>query len=195
MAKKDPKEIREELGLTIKLAAAIPAVQEAEYFRPTAKQRKLKAAFLMSCKSVPNDPSLITLDLVKQYVKTSDIDIWWPVPGFATWFRRAESVSERLNYLFHLRLDAITEILESEDEVFTARDKIAAGAELDKIARTVVEAADALEKASAERKKTPEELAEEAFTILKRKKEDAKQQAAKDARVVTVTMPEMGNSK
>lgn len=154
MAKIDISILKEELmsnketttAISPKVSQSALAETDPEYFKPTAKQRKLKAAFRAQCKDMPSDRTLIKPDFVKKYIKTDDITNWWNIPGFASWFRREEAVAERLQYLYHLRLDAVEAVLEDEAGIYTAKDKIAAGAELDKIAKTLVDAADAVDK-------------------------------------------------
>jgi hypothetical protein len=163
-----------------------------EYFRPTARQRKLKAAFRSVCKTMPRNRTDITLAFVKQHISSSDVDNWWTVPGFIAWFRREESVAERMQYLYQLRLDSLEDILESDDGTVTSRDKLAAGAELDKIAKTLSEAANMVEKKDsrtvAERVKEEMELAR-----LPSQVEIAEGQAVNRPAKTPVTMPEFGN--
>jgi hypothetical protein len=119
---------------------------DAEYFRPSAKQRKLKEAFRTVCKSLPTDRREITLEFVRGFIESKDIERWWCLPGFISWFRRDEAVGDRLQYLYQLRLDAIEAVLEDDSGAITPREKLAAGAELDKVAKTLTEASSQVEK-------------------------------------------------
>jgi hypothetical protein len=150
------------------------ALSDPEYFRPTAKQRKLKQAFRAACKVMPNDRKEITPDYVCSYVKSDDIRDWWGIPGFAAWFRRDEAIAERLQYLYHLRLDAIEEVLENDAGIYTARDKISAGAELDKVAKTIAEAQGAVDNTNRD-SRSMEEKIKEAYDAAKKKEAGATQ--------------------
>jgi hypothetical protein len=144
------------------------ALSDPEYFRPTAKQRKLKQAFRAACKIMPNDRKEIVPDYVCSYVKSDDIRGWWGIPGFAAWFRRDEAIAERLQYLYHLRLDAIEEVLENDAGIYTARDKISAGAELDKVAKTIAEAQGAVDSVGKDTRSMEEKI-KEAYDAAKKK--------------------------
>jgi hypothetical protein len=97
-----------------------------------------------------------------------------------------------MQYLYQLRLDAIEDVLESDDGTVTARDKLAAGAELDKVAKTLSEAASMVEK------KDSRSLSERIKEEMELAREVTPQQIAgetiegRPART-PVTMPEMGN--
>jgi len=117
-----------------------------EYFRPTVKQRKLKEAFRTACKNLPTNRMEITKEFILQHVTSKDLDTWWGLPGFKPWFRKDEAIAERLNHLYQLRLDAIEAVLADDSNVFTAKDKIQAGAQLDSIAKAMVDAAEVIQK-------------------------------------------------
>lgn len=164
-----------------------------EFFKPTAKMRKLKEAFYIAARGqLPIDRSEINGTLIKQYILGDDINLWQSIPGFMAWFRSDEVVSDRLHRLYQLRLDAIEEILEDDSNVYTARDKLNAGAELDKITKTISEAKDALETSRRGPVKSREEMIQEALEKA-RQTETPKQVAEKAQAAIkgptTVVLP------
>jgi hypothetical protein len=120
-------------------------IVSAESFKPVAIQRRVKNAFYSKCPVIPTNPSDITLDLVRSYVDDGRVELWWRVPGFISWFTTPEAIASRLNYAMQLRMDTIVEILEDDTGLFSAKDKLAAGAEIDKIAKTLMDASSAIE--------------------------------------------------
>ncbi len=162
----DLKDMEKELKATV-LPAVRPeseqtavSVHNPEYFKPTVKQRKLKSAFHNACKRRPTDPNEITVEFVRKYIISRDLENWWGLPGFIGWFRREEIISDRLAHLYQLRIDAIEEVLSDESNVYTARDKISAGEQLDKIAKTMVDAADAMNSAHKDMRSMEDKVAE-----------------------------------
>jgi hypothetical protein len=149
-----------ELTTTEETALSLVNLCNPEYFKPTVKQRKLKSAFHMACKSRPTNKAEITLDFVLKFIISKDIKSWWDVPGFQMWFKKEEVIADRLAHLYQLRLDAIEQVLSDESEVYTAKDKISAGSELDKIAKTLTEAADSLNAVSKDTRSMEEKVSE-----------------------------------
>ena len=161
-----------------------------EYFRPTAKMRKFKEAFYLAARGqLPQNRSDINADFIKQFILGNDINLWHTIPGFMAWLRRDEAVADRLHRLYQLRLDAIEEILEDNTSTYTARDKINAGAELDKITKTISEAADALEVGKRGPIKSREEMIQEALD--KARKVDTPTQIADKAKAAIPTQTEI----
>ena len=148
--------------------------------------RKLKEAFYLAAKGqLPSNRSEINAAFIKRFVLGNDIDSWYPVPGFMAWFHRDEAVSDRLNRLYQLRLDAIEEILEDNSSAYTARDKLAAGTELDKIAKTLIEAEGALDNHKVAPTKSMEEMIQEALDKARQTMTPG-QIAEKDKQTVTI---------
>lgn len=88
-------------------------------YHPTGEQRRAKATFwhrFHSADIPPCEPQDITLAIAENLVSSgSRLERWWSDPGFAAWFRNAEEFRERVEFLTHLALDAITDVLISED--------------------------------------------------------------------------------
>lgn len=87
-------------------------------YLPSYEQRKSKSAFWLRWQQLeipPCDPRDITLTVAQQLVTEPKLDRWWGEPGFSAWFRNAEEFRERVEFLANLALDAVTDILVSED--------------------------------------------------------------------------------
>lgn len=140
----DIDEVNREIDKALATKAK-PEITTEVMFQPIPSQRKAKSLFFKRCPVIPDNRLDISLPLVREYVKDERVDLWWRVPGFVKWFISDESVASRLTDLMHLRLDAISEILEDESGLYSAKDKLSAGSELDKVAKTITDAKEAVE--------------------------------------------------
>lgn len=92
---------------------------------PTPEQRKAKerfwAPFLAGDTPVPP-----TMDLAAALKFAGDrrLKQWWDLPGFQDWFFNREEFKERVEFIAHLALDGIEEVL--KDRMATASAKVAA---------------------------------------------------------------------
>lgn len=87
-------------------------------YLPSPEERRVKSAFHQRFQSLDIPPCLmqdITLSIAQSLAPDRRLDRWWEVPGFKEWFRNAEEFRERVEYLTSLALDAVTEILISDD--------------------------------------------------------------------------------
>jgi len=81
-------------------------------FSPTAAMRRLKATFWASFEG---EADSITAKLVTEVTDNTSVTRWWSVEGFKTWFLAKNEHEARHQYLHSLALDALEEILLSDD--------------------------------------------------------------------------------
>lgn len=85
-------------------------------YNPSEEQRKLKSAFWLRFNDAPYcDPRSITLAVAQKLVPDKRLDRWWSINGFREWFSNAEEWRERAENLAHLALNAIEQVLRSDD--------------------------------------------------------------------------------
>ena len=83
---------------------------------PNNEQRRTKSAFWSRFMDNPIcDPSQITLAIALKFVSHSALERWWKQPGFQDWFKNKEEFRERIEHLVHLGMDALEQILMSDD--------------------------------------------------------------------------------
>ena len=83
---------------------------------PTEAQIRTKSKFWASLADHPliggKAPSLA---LIKQVTQSAAIEGWWRKPGFKEWFLNERASDERLDWLLHLSMSALEDILLSTD--------------------------------------------------------------------------------
>lgn len=87
-------------------------------YLPSPQERRIKAAFWNRYTALdipPCEVTDITLAVAQSLSPEPRLDKWWSIPGFAEWFRNAEEFRERVEFLTSLALDALTDILVSDD--------------------------------------------------------------------------------
>ncbi len=92
---------------------------------PTAEQRRAKerfwSPFMQGDTPVPHPIDLAT---ALRYGGDSRIRQWWGLPGFIDWFTNQQEFRERIEFIAHLALDGIEEVL--RDRMATGSAKVAA---------------------------------------------------------------------
>lgn len=87
------------------------ATTELTYL-PSAEQRRAKSSFWSRFNDNPIcDPSEISLAIALRFVADGRLSRWWSQDGFKEWFRNGEEFRHRVEYLAHLALDALENVL------------------------------------------------------------------------------------
>lgn len=87
------------------------AASEMTYL-PSPEQRRAKSAFWTRFNDNPIcAPADISLPLALRYINDERLTRWWPQAGFADWFRNADEFRQRIEYLVHLSLDTLENVL------------------------------------------------------------------------------------
>lgn len=93
--------------------------------KPTSDQRQVKerfwAPFMRGDIQVPQKVDLAT---ALRYGSDRRISQWWDIPGFQDWFLNSEEFKDRVEFIAHLALDGIEEVL--RDRTATASSRVAA---------------------------------------------------------------------
>ncbi|TGN99699.1 hypothetical protein PN36_34995 [Candidatus Thiomargarita nelsonii] len=90
----------------------IAEVIDEVIFRPSSEQRRTKAAFWVRHAENPLvSADKITLSFAQQITRDSRLKNWWKSSGFLEWFTNQDEFRQRVEYLAHLALDAIEDIL------------------------------------------------------------------------------------
>lgn len=97
---------------TQKDAKKLGAVLEDIVFLPSPAQRKTKAAFWTVLNDNPiADKDHITMASVVHVTGDTRVHKWWGQEGFQEWFCNKDEFRQRLEYLAHLALDTVEEVL------------------------------------------------------------------------------------
>lgn len=110
-----------------KLEALLVNAKETTIFSPSSDQRKAKNRFWVAIadKGIPEVPPEEEFALASQFAGDSRIDKWWDLAGFREWFLNSREFVQRLEYLSHVVLDTMEDILVNPDAQANAR--VAAG--------------------------------------------------------------------
>lgn len=96
--------------------AKIAQVIDDLLFVPNMEQRRVKAAFWAKYASNPlSDLNKITAVLVNKIVDDNRIPRWWSMYGFREWFLNEDEYKQRLEYIAHLALDTLEDVLTNPD--------------------------------------------------------------------------------
>jgi len=91
-------------------------------FLPSPEQRKTKTAFYAIFNDNPLcDRNAITRDMAISLTGDTRLMKWWRVEGFRDWFINADEFRQRAEYLSHLALDTMEEVLLDRDANTAAR--------------------------------------------------------------------------
>lgn len=92
---------------------------------PTPEQRKAKERFWGPFMAGDIQvPPTIDLPLALRFGGDSRISKWWDLSGFQDWFLNQEEFRQRVEFIAHLALDSIEEVL--KDRTATSNAKVAA---------------------------------------------------------------------
>lgn len=87
------------------------AVSELTYL-PSPQERRAKSAFWARFAENPLcEPSAISASLAARFAGENRVLKWWSEPGFSDWFRNQDEFRQRIEYLAHLGLDTLEQIL------------------------------------------------------------------------------------
>lgn len=89
---------------------------------PLPEHRKAKATFwsYFMGNELPA-PEAVDLALARRHCGDSRITNWWTYPGFEDWFCNSEEFKQRIEFLAHLALDNIEDILRDKQANSTAK--------------------------------------------------------------------------
>lgn len=95
-------------------------------FMPSTMQRRIKAAFWTKFSQNPiADVGSITAELAARIAGNQNVKKWWSQPGFQEWFLNEDEFRQKLEYLAHLALDTIEEVLLNPDANVNAKSSMA----------------------------------------------------------------------
>lgn len=84
--------------------------------RPTEAMAQVKARYWAQLSERPLVANAQhTLALVKQLTQSASVESWWRKPGFREWFLNERAVEEKLEWLSHIALAALEDILLNTD--------------------------------------------------------------------------------
>lgn len=97
-------------------AVSLSDADLARSFRPTEAQVRAKAKYLSAVLQNPLEgASLEPLARAKKLTRSAALAGWWQRPGFKDWFLSGDTVGEQLQWLEHLALEAIQDLLLNTD--------------------------------------------------------------------------------
>jgi hypothetical protein len=100
----------------------IAALVEDMVYVPTPTQRQVKAAYWAVWGDNPTtDSNSITLAAVMQITNDGRVSKWWSQPGFREWFTNRDEFRQRTEYLAHIALDTLEQLLVDPDANASAR--------------------------------------------------------------------------
>ena len=101
-------------GVLLSKTALASEADLAGSFSPTEPQVRCKARFWQRMGAFP-PAGPMTLALAQHLTGSGYLASWWQRPGFKEWFLSADSVNEKLEWLYHLALKSAEQILSSDD--------------------------------------------------------------------------------
>jgi hypothetical protein len=111
------------------------------FSQPTSDQRQTKerfwGLFMQGDAEVPSEVDLAT---ALRFGQDKRISTWWDIPGFRDWFLNKQEFKDRVEFMAHLALDGIQEVL--QDKTATPASRVAA-------AKLALEVANKLPKAGS----------------------------------------------
>lgn len=102
----------------------LASVLEEVVWTPRPEQRRAKATWLAYLDQVVGGVDM-TAAQVARITREPRIRTWWRDPDFVSWFENREEFRHRVEYIAHLALDAIEEILQDPKANANARIRAA----------------------------------------------------------------------
>ena len=165
----------------------IPTVVEEtalDIFRPSKLMKQLKAEFYSQSRG-RDLPAILDIEDVLKVIPDRRVRNWWENPSFCSWFMNGSEHVQKVDYLLARQLDNLEEIIEGDSELYSVKDKLAAGKQ---IMEYMKEFANNKDKSNGERELTAGDKMELAKAMMKQMKED-KEKADIDDIIPSVSLP------
>ncbi len=141
----------------------------ADMFKPSRDMQKLKAAFYSLSKNKMIDPESITADVVNKATGSNLVFNWWRNESFVAWFKNADDIVAKINYLLAVHLSNLEEIMINADGLYSAKDLLAAGKQISELSADFQKM-----EQNAPATMSPEQVKELALKMMEAKKLKAK---------------------